>query len=108
MRAGVKLMSSTRGVAGIRDALAAHRPDLVVLAGGHTADDTVASWTYAVRLAAGPIPIALYRRGYHLARLPTTGTNVLPSRATEAQQRLLELVETEQLRPHPGVTRPAT
>jgi hypothetical protein len=100
MRAGVKMMSlSARGVAGIRDALAAHRPDLVVLAGGHTADDTVASWTYAVRLAAGPIPIALYRRGHHLTRLPTTGTTVLPSRATDAQQRLLELVDTEQVRP---------
>ncbi len=99
-RAGVKMMSlSARGVAGVRDALAAHRPDLVVLAGGHIADDTVASWTYAVRLAAGPIPIALYRRGYHLTRLPTTGTNILPSRASDAQQRLLELVETGQMRP---------
>jgi MerR family transcriptional regulator, light-induced transcriptional regulator len=99
VRAGVKLMSlSARGVAGIRDALAAHRPDLVVLAGAHMADDTVAGWTHAVRLAAGPIPIALYRRGYHLTRVPTTGTNLLPSRATDAQQRLLELVETEQVR----------
>ena len=98
-RAGVKMMTlSVRGVAGIRDALAAHRPDLVVLAGAHVADDTVASWTHAVGLAAGPIPIALYRRGYHLTRMPTTGTNLLPSRATDAQQRLLELVETEQVR----------
>ena len=98
-RAGVKMMSlSARGVAGIRDALAAHRPDVVVLAGAHTADDTVASWTQAVRLAAGPIPIALYRRRYHLTGMPTTGTNLLSSRATDAQQRLLELVEAEQVR----------
>jgi MerR family transcriptional regulator, light-induced transcriptional regulator len=99
MRAGIKMMNlSARGVAGVRDALAAHRPDLVVLAGGHVADDTVASWTYAVRLAAGPIPIALYRRAHHLTAMPTTGTNQLPSRATDAQQRLLELVETDQTR----------
>jgi MerR family transcriptional regulator, light-induced transcriptional regulator len=99
VRAGVKMMSlSARGVAGIRDVFAAHRPDLVVLAGGHMTDDIVASWTHSVRLAAGPIPIALYRRGDHLARMPTTGTNVLPSRATDAQQRLLELVDAEHLR----------
>ena len=98
-RASIKMMSlSARGVAGIRDALAAHRPDLVVLAGAHMADDTVASWTHAVRLAAGPIPIALYRRGHHLTRMPTTGTNLLPSRATDAQRRLIELVETEQVK----------
>jgi DNA-binding transcriptional MerR regulator len=96
MRSGIKIMSlSARGVAGIRDAFAAHRPDLVVLAGGYMADDPVATWTHAVRLAAGPIPIAFYRRGDHLAHVPTTATNVLPSRATDAQQRLLELVETE-------------
>ena len=99
VRAGVKMMSlSARGVAGVRDALAAHRPDLVVVAGAHMSDDSVASWTYAVRLAAGPIPIALYRRGCHLTRMPNTGTNLLPSRPTDAQQRLLELVETEQVR----------
>jgi hypothetical protein len=98
-RAGIKMMSlSARGVAGIRDALAAHRPDVVVLAGAHMADDTVASWTQAVRLAAGPIPIALYRRGHHLTGMPTTGTNLLSSRATDAQQRLLELVEAEHVR----------
>jgi DNA-binding transcriptional MerR regulator len=97
VRAGVRMLSlSARGAVGIRDAFAMHRPDLVVLAGGHTPDDSVASWTRSVRLAAGPIPIALYRRGDHLTGMPTTGTTVLPSRASDAQQRLLELVETEQ------------
>lgn len=98
-RAGVKMMSlSARGVAGIRDAFAVHRPDLVVLAGGHMSDDTVARWIHSVRLAAGPIPIALYRRGDHLTLMPTTGTHVLPSSASDAQHRLLELVEAEQAR----------
>jgi DNA-binding transcriptional MerR regulator len=96
MRAGVKIMSlSARGIAGIRDAFEVHRPDLVVLAGGDLGDKTVASWTHAVRLAAGPMPIALYRRGDHLTEMPTTGMIVLPSCATEAQHRLLELVEDE-------------
>lgn len=99
MRAGVKVMSlSARGIAGIRDAFDAHRPDLAVLAGGHLGDETVASWTHSVRLAAGPMPIALYRRADHLTDMPTTGTIVLPSRATDAQDRLLELVEQEHTR----------
>jgi hypothetical protein len=95
VRAEAKMMSlSVRGVAGIRDALQAHRPDLVVIAGGHLADDAVATWARAVRLAAGPTPIALYRRGDHLAQMPTTGTTVLPTRANDAQYRLIELLET--------------
>ena len=99
VRAGMRMLSlSARGAAGIRDAFATHRPDLVVLAGGHIPDDAVASWTHSVRLAAGPMPIALYRRGGHLTGILTTGTNVLPSRATDAQQCLLELVATEQAR----------
>jgi DNA-binding transcriptional MerR regulator len=99
VRAGVRIMSlSARGIAGLRDAFDVHRPDLVVLAGGHLGDETVARWTHAVRIAAGPMPIALYRRGEHLTHMPTTGTIVLPSRANDAQQRLLELVEDEQAR----------
>jgi MerR family transcriptional regulator, light-induced transcriptional regulator len=97
LRAGIDMMSlSARGVAGIRDVFAVHRPDLVVLAGRHIADDTVARWTRAVRLEVGPIPISLYRRGDHLARMPATGTNVLPSSAGDAQRRLLALLETEE------------
>ncbi len=63
-RAGINVLSlSARGVAGIGDAVAIHRPDLVVLAGCHLDDDTVARWAYAVRLAAGAMPMAVYRRG---------------------------------------------
>lgn len=96
VRAEASVMSlSVRGVAGIRDALQAHRPDLVVIAGGHMADDAVATWAQSVRVAAGPTPIALYRRGDHLAQMPTTGTTVLPARANDAQYRLIELLETK-------------
>jgi MerR family transcriptional regulator, light-induced transcriptional regulator len=96
VRAGVKVLSlSARGVAGIGDALAVHRPNLVVLAGGYLADDTVARWAYAVRLAAGAMPVAVYRRGDQRVRMRTTGTSVLPAGAAAAQRRLLELVEAE-------------
>jgi DNA-binding transcriptional MerR regulator len=97
VRAGANVMSlSVRGVAGIGDALQAHRPDMIVIAGGHMADDAVATWARSVRLAAGPTPIALYRRGDHLARMPTTGTTpVLPTRASDAHYRLIEHVATE-------------
>jgi DNA-binding transcriptional MerR regulator len=97
VRAGVKVLSlSARGVAGIGDALAVHRPNLVVIAGGHLGDDAVARWAYAVRLAAGALPVAVYRRGNPRVRMRTTGTPVLPSSAVQAQKRLLELVEAEQ------------
>lgn len=96
VRAGIEVLSlSARGVAGIGDAVAVHRPNLVVVAGGHLDDDTVARWAYAIRLAVGPTPVALYRRGPQRARVRTTATNVLPAGASDAQRRLLELIETE-------------
>jgi hypothetical protein len=97
VRAGLDLLSlSARGVAGIGDAVAVHRPNLVVVAGGHLDDDTVARWAYAIRLSVGPTPVALYRRGPQRARVRTTATNVLPAGASDAQKRLLELIESEQ------------
>jgi MerR family transcriptional regulator, light-induced transcriptional regulator len=96
VRAGVKVLSlSARGVAGIGDVVAVHRPNLVVLAGSHLDDDTVARWAYAIRLAIGPTPVAVYRRGPHRARVRTTATNVLPPGAGDAQRRLLDLVEEQ-------------
>jgi MerR family transcriptional regulator, light-induced transcriptional regulator len=95
VRAGVKVLSlSARGVSGIGDAVAVHRPNLVVLAGRHLDDDSVARWAYAVRLAVGAMPVALYRRGDQPARVRTTGTNVLPAGPGNAQRRLLEMVES--------------
>jgi hypothetical protein len=72
-----------------------HRPNLVVVAGGHLDDDTVARWAYAIRLAAGPLPVAVYRRGGQRVRMRTTGTSVLPQKAAEAGRQLLELIEAE-------------
>ncbi len=96
VRAGVNVLSlSARGVTGIGDAIAVHRPDLIVLAGGYLSDDAVARWAYAVRLAAGAVPVAVYRRGAQRVRMRTTGTNVLPPSPGEAQRRALELVESD-------------
>ncbi|HWC85450.1 MAG TPA: MerR family DNA-binding transcriptional regulator [Solirubrobacteraceae bacterium] len=97
VRAGASTLSlSVRGVAGIGDAVAVHRPNLLVIAGGHVGDDAVARWAYAVRLAAGAMPVAVYRRGPARVRMRTTGTSVLPGGASAAQRRLLELIETDQ------------
>jgi MerR family transcriptional regulator, light-induced transcriptional regulator len=96
VRAGVDVMSlSVRGVAGLGDALAARRPDAVVIAGGQIADAAVAAWAQSVRAAAGVTPIALYRPGDQLARMPTTGATVLPARASDAHHRVIELAQTQ-------------
>ncbi|MGA2011723.1 MAG: MerR family DNA-binding transcriptional regulator [Solirubrobacteraceae bacterium] len=95
-RAGVSVLSlSARGVAGIGDAVAIHRPNLVVVAGSYLDDDTVARWAYAIRLAAGPMPVAVFRRGSERVRVRATGTRNLPDAPRAAQRRILELIELE-------------
>jgi DNA-binding transcriptional MerR regulator len=94
VRAGIKVLSlSARGVGGIGDAVSVHRPNLVVIAGSHLSDDAVARWAYAVRLAAGPLPVAVFRRGDPRSRMRTTGANMLPASAVASQRRLLEMIE---------------
>lgn len=96
VRAGIRVLSlSARGVSGIGDAMAVHCPNMVVLAGGHLEDDAVARWAYAVRLTAGTMPVALYRRGDQRVRARTTGTTVLAHGAGDAHRQLLELMESE-------------
>ena len=64
LRAGVRVLRlSARGVSGIGDAVAIHRPNLVIVAGSHLDDESIARWAYAIRLSAGAVPIAVYRRG---------------------------------------------
>jgi MerR family transcriptional regulator, light-induced transcriptional regulator len=93
-RGGINVLClSARGVAGIGDAVTIQRPDLVVLAGSHLDDDTVARWAYAARLAAGSLPMAVYRRGADRIRVRTTGARNLPGGPRAAQRRILELVE---------------
>ncbi len=106
-RAGISVLSlSARGVAGIGDAVAIHRPNLVVVAGAHLDDDTVARWAYAIRLAAGAMPVAVFRRGDQPVRMRTTGTRILPSGPREAQRRIVDMVEFEQRVSLPEPARP--
>jgi DNA-binding transcriptional MerR regulator len=96
VRAGIDVLSlSARGVAGIGDAVAAHRANLVVVAGSYLDDDAVARWAYAIRLAVGAMPVAVYRRGSERVRMRTTGTGSLPLGARAAQRRILEMIEAE-------------
>src|SRR5437763_5092895 len=96
LRAGINVLSiSARGVAGIGEAVAVHRPNLIVVAGSYLDDDAVARWAYSIRQALGPLPIALYRRGTQRVRTRAAANVVLPSDADKAQRQLLELAEPE-------------
>jgi hypothetical protein len=108
VRAGVQVLSlSARGTIGLADVLAAHPPNLVVLAGRHLDDDGMARWAYQARLATGSLPVALYRRGDGRIRVRATGTSVLPEAAGDAQRTLLDLLDadSEQRNQSPAIPR---
>jgi hypothetical protein len=100
-RAGTRLLClSVRGVTGLSDALAMLEPDAVVLAGSHARDDEVARWAYAVRSAAGALPVTLFRREVlRPLRSRTTGARHLASTPSAAQSQILELIETDRVSP---------
>lgn len=92
MRSGARVLGlSVRGVANMSEALGAYRPDVVVIAGGALSDDAVARWAYAVRLATGPLPVAVYRRGPQRTRVRTTGAMILASTPGEAARQMIDL-----------------
>lgn len=95
VRASIKVLTlSVRGLAGLGAVLSRRRVSLVVVGGSHVDDDTVARWAYSVRLAAGKVPIAVYRRGE-----PREGRNMmLPVAPLEARRRLLDIVKAQQAR----------
>lgn len=106
-RSGATVLGlSVRGVSNMSEALAAHRPDAVVIAGGALADDAVARWAYAVRLATGALPVAVYRRGSQRQRVRTTGAAILPSTPGEAARHLMEMAS--HAISHPSTTRTST
>lgn len=108
-RAGIDVLSlSARGVAGIGDAVLVHRPNLVIVAGSHLDDDAVARWAYAIRLSAGPIPVAVYRRGSDRVRVRNSGTRNLPTGARAALRRVMEMVEAEPVSLVGGASRSAS
>lgn len=91
-RAGIDVMRlSIRGVAGIGDALTAHPPSLVVVAGSHLPDDSVARWAYAVRMNAGAIPVAVYRR--EAIRMSARAEErLLPAGPGAARRRIMDML----------------
>lgn len=96
-RSGARVMVlPVGGVAGLSDVVASLSPDAVVITGTHVADDDVALWAYRVRAAAGPLPIALFRRGPHSLKVRTTGTRTLPEEPFGAHRALLGLIDDRQ------------
>ncbi|MBV9819263.1 MAG: MerR family transcriptional regulator [Solirubrobacterales bacterium] len=100
LRGGIRVLSlSVRGVTGVAEAAALHRPDLVTVAGSHVDDDTVARWAYAVRPSSGGLPVVVYRRGPEDVRVRNAATRHLPHGPREAQRRILAMIETVQHAP---------
>ncbi len=93
LRSGVAVLGlSARGAGGMSEALTGRRPNLVVIAGGHLEDDTVARWAYAVRLAAGALPVATFRRGPVRTQVRSTGAIPLPAGPAEARAEIMDLL----------------
>ena len=82
------------GISGLSDVVASLEPNAVVIAGGDVPDDDVALWAYRVRAAAGPLPVALFRRSQEGAKVRATSTPILPDSPFAAQQELLALIAT--------------
>jgi MerR family transcriptional regulator, light-induced transcriptional regulator len=94
-RAGTKVLTlPISGISGLGDLLAAFRPDAVVVAGSHDADDDVARWAYRVRAVAGALPITLFHRSTRSERVRTTGARLLADSPGEAHRELLAVIES--------------
>jgi hypothetical protein len=97
-RSGARVMAlPVAGVSGLSDVVESLSPDAVVIAGAHRPDDDVALWAYRVRAAAGPLPMALFRRAHHGAKVRTTGTRILPDNPFGAHRQLLALIDDRQI-----------
>ena len=81
-----------RGLFAIGNALDAHTPAALVIAGRHASDDDVARFAYGVRSAAGPLPVTLYRRKPGSERVRASGARVLSDAPAAAQRQILELI----------------
>lgn len=93
-RSGARVMAlPVAGVSGLSDVVESLSPDAVVIAGNHLPDDDVALWAYRVRAAAGPLPMALFRRAHHGAKVRTTGARVLVDGPFAAHRQLLTLID---------------
>jgi DNA-binding transcriptional MerR regulator len=93
-RSGARVMVlPVGGISGLSDLVESLCPDAVVIAGGHLSDDDVALWAYRVRAAAGPLPVALFRRASNTMKVRTTGARILPDTPFGAHRQLLAYVD---------------
>lgn len=93
-RSGARVIALPVGaLTGLADVVDSLAPDCVVIAGGHAADDAVARWAYRVRVAAGPLPVALFRRTHHRTSTGTTGTHALAETPFVAHRQLLAILD---------------
>lgn len=91
-RAGARIITlPVSGVSGLGEALAAFRPDLVVVAGGSESDEFVARWAYRARVAAGSLPVTLFHRS--TSRVRTTGSQALSASPSAAHREILALLD---------------
>lgn len=107
VRSGAQVLTLPVGnVTGLADVLVNFRPRAIVIAGAAAGDDDVARWAYAVRAAAGALPIALFRRGERRTSR-STGTLVLAASPSEAARELLALADERRAAGAPAALRPA-
>lgn len=69
------------------EAVAVFPPDVVVLAGGHCADDEVDRWAGSLRSCASDVPFLLYHRDAGHVRVPT-----LPLKPSDAERVVAEML----------------
>ncbi len=92
-RAGARVLTlPVSGVSGLTEALAAFRPDLIVIAGNAGSDEDVSHWAYRARLGAGSLPVALFHRS--TSRVRATGAHILSSAPAAAHREVLALVDS--------------
>jgi MerR family transcriptional regulator, light-induced transcriptional regulator len=75
------------------EAVEVFHPKVVVIAGGHSGDEEVARWAYAVRTSAGCVQFVLYHRGLE----PVLGgarARILPFEPTEAQRMIAQMLHS--------------
>lgn len=93
-RSPVRVLALPVGaVSGLSNMVASLTPNVVVIAGGHLHNDDVSRWAYRVRATVGRLPVALFRRSPHRAKVHTTAMRRLPDSPFDAHRELLALID---------------
>jgi len=93
-RTGVRVASIPVGAhSGVADLINAMRPGAVVIAGRSATDEEIARFAYAVRSAAGSLPLALFQRGVEQPGSRTSTVLTLPDSPAEATAQALAMLD---------------